>query len=94
VGEAIRLMPMLSADPTSWLCAALNDWEYPISREAILLADLFDLDHKVAAGPKKHPKPHPVRPWRKKKQERYGNTGGRTREQIVELLDRARRGQL
>jgi hypothetical protein len=41
--EAYRLAQLLMADPSSQLCAAVNGWDHPFSREAIALADVFDL---------------------------------------------------
>lgn len=59
-GEAVRLTRILSADTSSQVCAATNDLEYPLSREAVVLADLYDLQH--ASKSKRKPKPYP-RPW-------------------------------
>lgn len=58
----------------------------------MILADLFDLTAAAHSSRKRKPKPHPIRPWSSRKRERYGNTGGRTREQVQALLARARRG--
>lgn len=58
-GEAIRLMEVVSADPTSALAASLNGWKHPASREALVLMDLFDAFTKANF---KRPKPYP-RPW-------------------------------
>lgn len=67
--EAWHLVQQLASDPSSSLAAALAGWEHPMSREAIVLADLYDLTHKVAAGKKKI-KPYP-RPWDKRRH-RFG----------------------
>lgn len=86
-GEALRLVRILRADPSSALAASFEGWDHPISREALILMDLFDLDMAVNAG-KKKPKPHPGRPWKQKGDvQRYGNAGGRTREQVVAILN-------
>lgn len=82
-------MEQLAADPSSRLCTSLNGWSYPISLEAVVLADLFDLTH-AAHSRKRRPKPHPIRPWKSKSRERYGNTGGRSRDEIKAILARAR----
>lgn len=58
--EAFLLVQSLMSDPSSWLYAALVDWDYPVSREWLILADHFDLTH--SAHSKRRPKPHP-RPW-------------------------------
>ncbi|MDR0848076.1 MAG: hypothetical protein LBN10_03380 [Propionibacteriaceae bacterium] len=95
MGEAIRLVERLSADPSSWLCASLNGWSRPISAETIVLADLYDLNVAIHTDPKRRGdvKPHPIRPWTQVRCEHYGNTAGRTRTQIEELLARARSGE-
>ena len=85
-GEAIRLVGILRADPSSALAAAMEGWDHPISREALILMDLFDLDMAVNAG-KKKPKPYP-RPWKQKTNvQKHGNVGGRTRAEIVAILN-------
>lgn len=83
---------MLRADPTSATAAALEGWDHPISREALILMDLFDLEHRVNSTRK--PKPHPMRPWKAKTVQRMGRTGGRSRDQIDAILAAARRGEL
>jgi hypothetical protein len=55
-GEAISLGRQLASDPSSRIAAALNGWDYPLSREALILADLFDA---TAAVHFKKPKPYP-----------------------------------
>lgn len=89
--EAIRLIGVLRKDPESLTASSLEGWDYSISREALLLADLFDLQ-QAAAGVKR-PKPHPMRPWKQKGDvERRGNAGGRSPEQVKALLARAKAG--
>lgn len=65
-GEAIRLTQTLVADPSSHVGASLAGWEYPASREVLLLMDVFDLTHQAAwaqsGGKGTKPKPYP-RPW-------------------------------
>lgn len=63
-GEATRLVGVLAADPSSALCAALAGWEHPFSREALILADLFDVQY--ASKAKRRPQPWP-RPWNKRR---------------------------
>lgn len=88
--EAGRLASLLCRDPSSALFAALAGWEYPMSREALLLADLFDLEHTAHADPKRgRPKPHPMRPVKQVgERTRVGNPGGRSDEEIVAILRR------
>ncbi len=58
-GEAWRLAEVLAGDPSSRTCAAINGWDYPMSAEAIVLADLFDLWTTADAAPYKRPWPPP-----------------------------------
>lgn len=62
ITEAARLVELLTTDPTSQIHAALAGWEYPASREAIALADLFDAFTKANY---KKSEPYP-RPWETK----------------------------
>jgi hypothetical protein len=50
-------MAQLALDPASHLAAAVNGWEYPISREAIALADIFDITVAAAGGDTRYPRP-------------------------------------
>lgn len=74
--EAWRLYTRLSADPSSHISAAQNDFDYPFSREAMILADFFDLTYAINA-PEKGPRPKPYpRPWpdADKEKKRLGKT--------------------
>lgn len=64
-GEAWALTNALTADPTSRIGAAVNGWRYPMSREALILADLYDLTLTANTDRKKRGriKPYP-RPWK------------------------------
>lgn len=88
-GEAIRQTERLSIDPESHVAASLAGWAHPIPRAAMVLMDLYDLQHQVAwrqGGSKgTRPKPYP-RPWRNVSGRRFGNRAGRTREQVVAIL--------
>ena len=85
-GEAVRLIRTLRADPSSGLAASFEGWDHPISREALILMDLFDLEMAVNAG-KKRPQPYP-RPWKQKRDvQRFGNTAGRSRAEVVAILN-------
>jgi hypothetical protein len=61
--EAWHLMQGLLTDPTSRLAAAHAGWEHPMSREAMVLADLWDLtvaantDSKKRGRAKTYPRP-------------------------------------
>lgn len=90
--ESVNLVRILRADPSSMTAAALEGWDHPISREAAVLMDLFDLEHSSKA--KKKPKPHPGRPWKQGGGEvkKHGDRAGRTREQVLALLGRNQDG--
>jgi hypothetical protein len=85
-----RLAVILRSDPSSAIAAALEGWDHPISREALLLADLYDLNAAINSPKNKRPKPHPMRPWKNRDVQRRGNTGGRTRAQVEAILAAAR----
>lgn len=82
IHEAVLLTSVLLRDPTSWLSAARERWQYPVTREWTLLASLFDLT--VAANSKKgrKTKPYP-RPWPNGK--RVGKTTDRA--ETIRRLD-------
>lgn len=87
-GEAWRLFETIAVDPSSRICAALNGWPYPVDRAAVVLMDLYDLQHKKAAG-KKAPQPYP-RPWDERRK-RYGKTTlppGQVKELLAEMAGR------
>jgi hypothetical protein len=92
----IRLVERLSADTSSWLCASLNGWSRPISQESLTLADLFDLVVGGLGGRKAAARigPHPSRPWKVVRRERWGDPGGRTPQEVRALLTAARDGLL
>lgn len=77
-GEAWRLVQILLADPSSWVAAVTNDWDYPTTREDLTLRELYDLQHRSKA--KRTPKALP-RPWDK----RGKNIGGGTNLSIDEF---------
>lgn len=68
-GEAIRLSRQMATDPASHIYAAVNNWPYPMSREALVLADLFDAF--AVANSKRRPEPYP-RPWRARQKRKLG----------------------
>jgi len=64
--EAYDLARGLLADPTSRLAAARSGWDHPLSREAMTLADLYDLTVAANSDRRKgKPKPYP-RPFKPK----------------------------
>jgi len=63
--EAWMLLRELLGDPSSHLGAAHAGWAHPFSREAMILADLWDLNVAVNTDKKKRkPKPYP-RPFKR-----------------------------
>lgn len=69
--------------------ASVQGWDYPISQETIVLADIFDLEHYINADPKKgRPKPHAIRPYKTdtSSKQKYGDVGDRTPDQVRALL--------
>lgn len=88
-GELLRQVTILRADPSSALAAALAGWDYPISREALAILDLYDLTMAANSDPKKRVAPHTGRPFNtsSKRTRQVGKTNGRTREQVVEILN-------
>ena len=59
--ETVLLISALMQMPESRLQAKLSKWKHPVTREWILLRDIFDL--QAAAQSKKKPKPYPA-PWK------------------------------
>lgn len=87
--ELARLVDILMADPSSMVAAAIEGWTHPISREAAVLMDLFDLNAAAHSG-KKKPAPYPGRPWASKsdvKRERRGNAADRSPAEIRDILN-------
>lgn len=82
-GEAIRLLGVLAADPSSMFAASREGWAHPISHEAAVLMDLYDLQH--ASKSKKKPKPYP-RPWPAEGTRRRGKTT-LSRAEVVAVLN-------
>lgn len=86
-GEALRHVQTLRADPGTQLAAAIEDWDYPLPREVAAILDLFDLEYAKTGA--KGRKPHPGRPYKQKSDiKRIGATAGRTREEVVAILNR------
>lgn len=86
-GEAIRLTRILAADPASQVSAALGEWDYPASREWLLMAHLYDLTQHVNTDPKKRSqvKPYP-RPYRDPNSKRRGRTT-KSRAEVIAILN-------
>lgn len=84
-GEAIRLIRILRADPSSMLAAAIEGWEYPLPRTDAILMDQYDLT-RAAAGDKKW-KGY-TRPFKQddSQRQRHGDAAGRPAVEVVALL--------
>jgi hypothetical protein len=82
--EAIYLTSVLMKDPTSWLQASLNEWDYPVSRDWMVLAHLYDL--LATVNSKKKPKPYPS-PWPDQNTKRIGSKKPQKRADVQKVLD-------
>jgi hypothetical protein len=86
-GEAYRLTTLLIADPSTRVGAALSSWSHPASREALVLMDLYDLQHQSKS--KRKPKPYP-RPWALPTRRSWGRGTSLTREALLATLQQHR----
>lgn len=83
-GEAVRLTGILRADPSSMLAASMEGWAYPVSREAIALARLYDLEYAKTGAKKREPYPMP---WSEQGQKvSRGDAAGRTPDEVKAIL--------
>lgn len=83
--EALDLVRVLRSDPSSMLAASVEEWEYPLSRTDAILADMWDLSYAKAGAKKRERYPRPFKQKNTSTQS-WGNTGGRSREEIVAIL--------
>lgn len=65
LGEAFYLVQTLLRDPSSWLQAAVAEWDHPVSREWVLLAQIHDIT--LASKVKRAVFKPWARPWPEKK---------------------------
>lgn len=87
---AARLTKIIRSDPSSALAAAVEGWDHPVSREAAVLMDLWDLE--AAKSGAKSPPRYP-RVWAARgEQERMGDVGGRSPDEVRDILRKARGG--
>lgn len=84
--ETALLIAVMLRNPESWLQAVVNGWKYPFSRDALVLADLYDLTAMVNSSKGKKPKPYP-RPTPDKNTSRVGKTDKNAAE-VTRLLAR------
>lgn len=87
--ELRPLVLVLLRDPTSWLFAEVNGWEFPTSREALTVADLFDVFVQANSRRGSKPKPYP-RPFSAAK--KYGGRGSSRTVAELEALFASVRG--
>lgn len=83
--EAAMLVGMLLRDTNSWLQAAKNGWQFPVSREWLVAAHTFDLLAMANSGKGKKPKPYPT-PFPNKNVTKSGKTA-RSFEEVRRILD-------
>lgn len=82
-GEALRLTKELVRDTGSHVFAAINEWKHPMSREALVLADLYDA---FVHANFKRAKPYP-RPWPDRTKSRPKPTVSQA--EVIEALRKA-----
>jgi hypothetical protein len=81
--EAVDLLRIIRADPSSMLAAAMEGWTHPLSRESLILMDHFDLTYAATGAKKRQPYPRPFKTSDSKKR---GDAAGRSPEQVLRLL--------
>ncbi len=82
-GEAFRITQHLALDPSSAVCASLNDWAYPLSRDALVLMDIFDLQHLSKS---KRKPPAYTRPWPEREKRTFARTA-LARDELMAILN-------
>jgi hypothetical protein len=73
IARAWRLAEQLARDTTSHVYAAVHGWSYPVSREALVLADLYDAFVSVNTRKGQRAKQYP-RPWDHRNRTKFGGT--------------------
>lgn len=70
-GEAWRLTHVLLSDPSSHAAAAVSGWDFPVSREWLVQADVVDVLVAANSAKGRKPKPYPrPKPDRRKSRPR------------------------
>lgn len=84
--EALDLVRILRSDPSSMLAAGVEGWDQPHSHTDLILMRQYELT-QAAAGAKR-PQPYPAAPWARpdKGPKRFGDTAGRSREEVIVIL--------
>lgn len=88
-GEAVHMVTALKADPSSHVFAALADWEYPMSVEAMIAATHFDAYVQARTKKGRKAKTYP-RPWDHQKNRRSKAAAHVTQDQIRAALEARR----
>lgn len=83
--ESLLLVNVLLRDPGSWLQAARQGWEYPVTREWIVASHTYDLLAAVNSGKGKKPKPYP-NPFPNTNTKRIGKTD-KSVDEVRAILD-------
>lgn len=83
--EALYIINVLERDPSSWFQAAIHEWTQPVSKEWMILANLYDL--MAAVNSKKKPKQYP-RPWPDDGITRLGSKKPQKRSDVIAALER------
>jgi hypothetical protein len=84
--EAVRLIQILRADPSSMLAASVEGWSYPLPRTDAILMDQYDLAYAATGAKGRKPYPRPFAVASDKDTQRHGNVAGRTPEQVKAIL--------
>lgn len=80
--EAAYLISVLVRIPDSWLNAAIQNWNYPVTQEWIVGAHTWDL--LATVNSKKKPKPYPT-PWKPAGEATIGKKNQSRRDVIKKL---------
>ena len=83
--EAVYLVSVLLRDPASWLQAARNEWDYPVSREWVVAVHNYDLH--AAINSKNKAKPYPT-PWPAQNTKRIGSGKRQANRDVLNKLER------
>ncbi len=84
LAEAARHVKRWLADPSSAVGAEVGSLEHPVSRELLVLMDIWDLE--AAKSGAKRPPIYP-RPWKQATQTKTrGDAAGRTPDQVKAML--------
>lgn len=86
--EALSLLRVLRSDPSSQFAAAVEGWSHPLSREAAVLMDVWDLEYAKSGSKKRESYPRPFKTKGSRESERVGNTSGMDRDAVVAHLRR------